>query len=97
MRGLPILLAALLAASSYAGDAPDDPARAIAEKLKQRYPATRIDQFVQIQDDIMAQAPSVPLYQPKVNSMHTEDVGNFFLHPVWIFDYPAYYFTTPQK
>ncbi len=46
MRGLPILLAALLAASSYAGDAPDDPARAIAEKLKQRYPATRIDQVL---------------------------------------------------
>ena len=45
----------------------------------------------------MADAPSVPLYQPKVNSMHTEDVGNFFLHPVWIFDYPAYYFTTPQQ
>ena len=59
--------------------------------------AARIDQFVEIQKTIMADAPSVPLYQPKVNSMHTEDVGNFFLHPVWIFDYPAYYFTTPQE
>ena len=58
--------------------------------------AARIQQFVEIQKTIMADAPSVPLYQPKVNSMHTEDVGNFFLHPVWIFDYPAYYFTTPQ-
>ena len=51
MRGLPILLAALLAASSYAGDAPVDvakamAAKAIAEKLKQRYPATRIDQVL---------------------------------------------------
>ena len=51
MRGLPILLAALLAASSYAGDAPADvakafSAKAIAEKLKQRYPATRIDQVL---------------------------------------------------
>ncbi len=46
MRGLPILLAALLAASSYAGDAPVDVAKAIAEKLKQRYPATRIDQVL---------------------------------------------------
>jgi peptide/nickel transport system substrate-binding protein len=59
--------------------------------------AARIQQFVEIQKTIMADAPSVPLYQPKVNSMHTEDVGNFFLHPVWIFDYPAYYFTTPQQ
>ena len=58
--------------------------------------AARIQQFVEIQKTIMADAPSVPLYQPKVNSMHTEDLGNFFLHPVWIFDYPAYYFTTPQ-
>ena len=57
----------------------------------------RIQQFAQIQKTIMADAPSVPLYQPKVNSMHTADVGNFFLHPVWIFDYPAYYFTTPQQ
>lgn len=51
MRGLLILLAALLAASSYAGDAPADVAKAIAakavaEKLTQRYPATRIDQVV---------------------------------------------------
>jgi len=59
-------------------------------------PSARISQFVQIQKDIMAQAPSVPLYQPKVNSMHTADLGNFFLHPVWIHDYPAYYFTTAQ-
>jgi len=57
----------------------------------------RIQQFAEIQKTIMADAPSVPLYQPKVNSMHTADVGNFFLHPVWIFDYPAYYFTTPQQ
>ena len=51
MRGLPILLAALLAASSHAGDAPVDvakamAAKAIAEKLKQHYPATRIDQVL---------------------------------------------------
>lgn len=46
MRGLSILLAALLAASSYAGDAPADVATAIAANLKQRYPATHIDQVV---------------------------------------------------
>ena len=44
-----------------------------------------------------ADAPSVPLYQPKVSSMHTADVGNFFLHPVWVFDYPACYFTTARQ
>lgn len=46
MRGLSILLAALLAASSYAGDAPADVAKAIAANLKQRYPATHIDQVL---------------------------------------------------
>jgi len=46
MRGVSILLAALLAASSYAGDTSADVAKAIAEKLKQRYPATRIDQVL---------------------------------------------------
>ena len=51
MSGLSILLAALLAASSHAGDAPADvaetiAAKAIAERLKQRYPATRIDQVL---------------------------------------------------
>ena len=69
----------------------------IAEAQANTDSTARIQQFVEIQKTIMADAPSVPLYQPKVNSMHTEDVGNFFLHPVWIFDYPAYYFTTPQQ
>jgi ABC-type transport system substrate-binding protein len=69
----------------------------IAEAQANTDSAARIEQFVEIQNTIMADAPSVPLYQPKVNSMHTADVGNFFLHPVWIFDYPAYYFTAPQQ
>ena len=45
-RGSSFLLAALLAVSSHAGDAPADPAKTIAERLKQRYPATRIDQVL---------------------------------------------------
>jgi peptide/nickel transport system substrate-binding protein len=69
----------------------------IAEAQANTDPTARIEQFVEIQKTIMADAPSVPLYQPKVNSMHTPDVGNFFLHPVWIFDYPAYYFTSAQE
>ena len=26
--------------------------------------------------------------------MHTADVGGFYLHPVWIFSFPDYYFTS---
>ncbi|MBI5330063.1 MAG: DsbC family protein [Betaproteobacteria bacterium] len=46
MRGLPILVTAILAVSSHAGDVAVDPAKAIAEKLKQRYPVTHIDQVL---------------------------------------------------
>lgn len=56
MRRLSLLMAALLAVSSYAGDAATDVTKAldvkaidvktIAEKLKQRYPATRVDQVL---------------------------------------------------
>ncbi len=46
MRRLSILLAALLAISSYAGDAPTGVADAITENLKQRYPSTHIDQVL---------------------------------------------------
>jgi oligopeptide transport system substrate-binding protein len=69
----------------------------IADAQANTDPAARTQQFVEMQKLIMAQAPGVPLYQPKVNSMHTADVGGFYLHPVWIFSYPDYYFTTEQK
>lgn len=76
-----------------------DPAveKLIAKAQANTDPASRERQYVEIQKMIMDQAPSVPLYQPKVNSMHTADVGGFFLHPVWIFDFPAYYFTSAQQ
>ena len=59
--------------------------------------ADRTLQFVEMQRLIMDEAPAVPLYQPKIDSMHTADLGGFYLHPVWIFSFPDYYFTTAQK
>jgi len=53
----------------------------------------RLQTFDQIQKDIMAQAPAVPLYQPNVNSVFSKRVGGFYLHPVWIFDFLDYYLT----
>lgn len=45
-RGLSILVTALFVASCHAGDAPVNPAKNIEEGLKQRYPATHIDQVL---------------------------------------------------
>lgn len=59
--------------------------------------ADRTLQFVEMQRLIMDDAPAVPLYQPKIDSMHTADLGGFYLHPVWIFSFPDYHFTTAQK
>jgi ABC-type transport system substrate-binding protein len=46
-------------------------------------PAKRIEMFVQMQDLIMADAPSAILYQPVFNGMFGKDVGGFYYHQVW--------------
>jgi ABC-type transport system substrate-binding protein len=40
-----------------------------------------------MQQEIMAAAPVVPLYQPNVNSVYSTRTHGFYLHPVWIFDF----------
>ena len=44
----------------------------------------------ELQQEIMAQAPAVPLYQPNVNTVYSKRVQGFYLHPVWIFDFLDY-------
>jgi ABC-type transport system substrate-binding protein len=46
-------------------------------------PAKRLDMFVQMQDLIMADAPSAILYQPVFNGMYGKNVGGYYFHPVW--------------
>ena len=46
-------------------------------------PAKRIEMFVQMQDIIMADAPSAILYQPVWNGMYGKNVGGYYYHPVW--------------
>ena len=46
-------------------------------------PAKRIAMFVQMQDLIMADAPSAILYQPVWNGMFGKNVGGYYYHPVW--------------
>jgi ABC-type transport system substrate-binding protein len=54
-------------------------------------PAARIALFQTMQQQIMDQAPAVPLYQPKLNTMFSTRTGGGYLHPVWIFDFQHYW------
>ena len=51
----------------------------------------RIDMFKQMQDIIMTDAPTAPLYQPLWNGMYGKDTGGVYIHPVWIFTYQEYW------
>jgi ABC-type transport system substrate-binding protein len=46
-------------------------------------PAKRLAMFQQMQDLIMADAPSAILYQPVWNGMYGKDVGGYYYHTVW--------------
>ncbi len=50
----------------------------------------RLALFDQMQKEIMAASPAVPLYQPNVNSVFSKRTHGFYLHPVWIFDFLDY-------
>src|SRR5665648_1004162 len=54
-----------------------------AESGSELDPAKRIAMFVQMQDIIMADAPSAILYQPVWNGMYGKNVGGYYYHPVW--------------
>jgi ABC-type transport system substrate-binding protein len=56
--------------------------------------AKRLALFDQIQAEIMAASPAVPLYQPNVNSVFSKRTHGFYLHPVWIFDFLDYSLST---
>jgi oligopeptide transport system substrate-binding protein len=54
-------------------------------------PAKRLAMFQQMQDIIMADAPTAPLYQPIWNAMYGTNVGGFYMQPVNIFDPTRYW------
>jgi len=53
----------------------------------------RLELYGQMQDIIMEEAPTAPLYQPVWIGMSTENVGGFYIHPVWIQNYQDYWLT----
>ncbi len=55
--------------------------------------AKRIDMFEQMQDIIMTDAPTAPLYQPTWNGMYGKTTGGYYINPVWIFTFQDYWKT----
>jgi ABC-type transport system substrate-binding protein len=53
--------------------------------------ATRIGMFEQMQDIIMNDAPTAPLYQPLWNGMYGKNTGGVYVHPVWVFTFQEYW------
>jgi hypothetical protein len=39
----------------------------------------------------MEQAPTAPLYQPVFNTMISDRVGGFYIHPIWQLEYQDYW------
>jgi ABC-type transport system substrate-binding protein len=53
--------------------------------------AKRIEMFEQMQDIIMQDAPTAPLYQPIWNAMYGKNTGGFYMNPVNIFNFFEYW------
>jgi ABC-type transport system substrate-binding protein len=63
------------------------------ESASELDPAKRIDMFVQMQQIIMDDAPTAPLYQPTWNGMYGKTTGGYYINPVWIFTFQDYWKT----
>jgi ABC-type transport system substrate-binding protein len=61
--------------------------RLYAASVSELDPAKRLAMFEQMQDLIMADAPSAMLYQPVWNGMYGKDVGGYYYHPAWGLQY----------
>ena len=64
-----------------------------AESASELDSTKRIDMFVQMQDIIMNDAPTAPLYQPTWNGMYGKTTGGYYINPVWIFTFQDYWKT----
>ncbi|HZL63551.1 MAG TPA: ABC transporter substrate-binding protein [Thermoleophilia bacterium] len=56
-------------------------------------PAKRLQMFQQMQDIIMQDAPTAPMYQAVWNGMYGKNTGGYYIHPVWIFNFQEYWKT----
>jgi ABC-type transport system substrate-binding protein len=59
-------------------------------------PAKRLQMFQQMQDIVMQDAPTAPMYQAVWNGMYGQNTGGYYIHPVWIFNFQEYWKTNGQ-
>jgi peptide/nickel transport system substrate-binding protein len=52
--------------------------------------AARLDMYEQIFNDVMEDAPWVPLLYPEQLTVTSERVTGFYHHPAWLFDFASY-------
>jgi oligopeptide transport system substrate-binding protein len=64
-----------------------------ADSASELDPTKRIDMFVQMQQIVMDDAPTAPLYQPTWNGMYGKTTGGYYINPVWIFTFQDYWKT----
>jgi ABC-type transport system substrate-binding protein len=62
-----------------------------AESQKTTDQTKRVALFQEMQKIIMDQAPIAPLYQPVFNTMVSDAVGGFYIHPIWQLEYQDYW------
>jgi peptide/nickel transport system substrate-binding protein len=55
--------------------------------------AKRLSLFERMQDIVMGDAPVVPLFQPVWHGLAGKNVGGYYVHPVWTFDFQHYWKT----
>jgi len=58
--------------------------------------AKRTKLYQQMQEIIMEQAPTAPLFQPIQTTMASETTGGFYTSAIWTFDFPSYWKTGGQ-
>jgi ABC-type transport system substrate-binding protein len=59
-------------------------------------PDERIAQFSDIQKAVSDGAPIVPIWQNLAAALHSPDVGGFYIHPVYNFDFEHYWMQEPE-
>ena len=66
------------------------------QSLPMEASAARTKLYQQMQQIIMDEAPTAPLFQPIQTTMASAATGGFYTSPIWTFDFPSYWKTDGQ-
>ena len=66
------------------------------QSLPMEASAARTKLYQEMQQIIMDEAPTAPLFQPIQTTMASAATGGFYTSPIWTFDFPSYWKTDGQ-